>query len=316
MDTGSLLISVVVCTRNRAGPLRTALEHMTRLEPPVGGWELIVVDNGSTDDTPALLDEFAAGWGGHVRVVREALPGLGRARKVGVAHARGEIVAFTDDDCYVAPDYLVRIAAGFRDERLGFIGGRVWLFDATDARVTIKETADPDYIPPRSFISAGQVHGANMAVRRRVILDVGDFDPMLGAGTPFPCEDVDLLARVLAAGWAGAYCPDVVVWHHHGRKPGPAIDRLMKGYDYGRGAYFAKFMLRRGTRKMYFKATYWSLRNAIRRRQYGAFAREVGGIVHFSLSLMARRVVQLLAPGRRNAAQQPSGLVPHARGVQ
>jgi glycosyltransferase involved in cell wall biosynthesis len=312
MDTPSPLISVVVCTRNRAASLRAALDHLSRVQSPGGGWELIVVDNGSTDETGTILSEFGDAWGGDLSVVCEPRPGLGRARKVGVAAARGEIVAFTDDDCYVAPDYLLRIRDAFVDPLLGFIGGRVWLFDPTDARVTIKERIEPDRIPPHTFLPAGHVHGANMAIRRRVIHEVGDFDPMLGAGTPFPCEDVDLLARVLSAGWTGAYCPEVAVWHHHGRKPGPAIMRLNAAYDYGIGAYFAKFILRRDTRKLYLKAAYWSLRKAILRREYGRFIREIRGMLHY-LSLIRLAARNRCAPSRLDAASLAPPMTPNAQ---
>jgi GT2 family glycosyltransferase len=66
---------------------------------------------------------------------------------------------------------------------------------------------------------------------------------MMGSGTPFPAEDVDAAARASRAGWAGTYCPNLVVSHHHGRKAGPDIARLYRQYDIGRGAYHVKLLL-------------------------------------------------------------------------
>jgi glycosyltransferase involved in cell wall biosynthesis len=280
-------VSLVVCTRNRSNALAKALEQLARVEAPTGGWELVVVDNGSTDETGAVLRAFAASASIPVTIVSEPRRGLGRARCSGVAHTRSSIVVFTDDDCYPAPDFLQKVLEAFREEHLGFVGGRVLLFDPTDARVTIRETERPEYFSPGGWIAAGQIHGANMALRRRVIDEVGGFDPMLGAGTPFPIEDVDILARALAAGWAGAYRPELVVWHHHGRKPGDALHKLLRYYDYGRGAYFAKLMLSRRTWSHFIRLTYWSLRDAVIRKEYGRMARELWGMFRYWLARSA-----------------------------
>src|SRR5215469_8201036 len=98
-----MLISLVVCTRDRCSSLRTCLEYIRRLESP-GEWELIVVDNGSNDGTAELVRDFAEGASFRVVLVYEPKRGLGRARNAGIARATGEIIAFTDDDCYVSRD--------------------------------------------------------------------------------------------------------------------------------------------------------------------------------------------------------------------
>lgn len=74
-----------------------------------------------------------------------------------------------------------------------------------------------------------------MVVHRRVVDSIGAFDPILGAGTPFRCEDIEYCAR--------ASMPDLVVYHHHGRKPDPDIERLAEMDDYARGACYMKFIL-------------------------------------------------------------------------
>ena len=72
-----------------------------------------------------------------------------------------------------------------------------------------------------------------MAVRRNVIAAVGPFDPDLGAGTPFPAEDVELVARASAAGWLGGYYPGPIVYHDHGRSSPSAVKHILKEYDLG-----------------------------------------------------------------------------------
>jgi GT2 family glycosyltransferase len=95
-------------------------------------------------------------------------------------------------------------------------------------------------IPPRSFLRAGVVHGANMAFRREVLQQIGDFDERLGPGAVVYGEELDLLARASAEGFRGAYDPRPVVFHHHRRSSREDVRRLMAIYDLGRGAYYAR----------------------------------------------------------------------------
>jgi GT2 family glycosyltransferase len=81
-----------------------------------------------------------------------------------------------------------------------------------------------------------------MLVRREVFSRTGGFDVEMGAGARFRCEDIDFLGRASMAGFTGAFLPDLVVHHHHGRKPGPATEALHRANAHGRGAYYAKFI--------------------------------------------------------------------------
>jgi len=277
-----MLISLVICTQNRCSTLRTCLEYVLRLQSP-GEWELIVVNNGSTDATSEVLASFADKAPFRIVLVYEPKSGLGRARNAGIAKATGEIVAFTDDDCYVSPDFLSRILEVFEDEKIGFMGGRVLLYDETDAPITIRPETGIRWIEPYSFIR-GELVGANMAARRSLIEKIGGFDPELGAGTPFPCEDVEFLARASHTGVMGIYHPGSLVLHHHGRKPGKDDLARLKTYDYGRGAYYAKFILNPQTRIMLLKRWYWHARNEFPGLHYGTIFRELSGAVHYLLA--------------------------------
>jgi hypothetical protein len=130
------------------------------------------------------------------------------------------------------------------------LGGRILLFDPADARVTIDERDYPVEIAPHSFVEAGAIKGANLSFRHEALQKAGGFDPELGAGTPFPCEDIDAVAAVLWAGYKGRYDPRPLVLHHHRRRE-PDVPRLRAGYDRGRGAYYAKFLLRPESRRAY-----------------------------------------------------------------
>ena len=242
------MISLVICTRNRAAALERCLEPVAALRHD-GPWELIVVDNGSTDESAAVIARFAARGSIRVRAVEQLVKGLSNARNAGVAAAAGDIVLFTDDDCYVAPDLLDACAVAFADPAVGYATGRVTLHDPDDAAVTVNESLEPRRFPPRVFLPAGAVKGANLAFRRAALDAIVErgvpFDPLFGSGASFPAEDADAAQRAALAGWVGVYDPAMAVAHHHGRKVGD-LATLFRDYDIGRGAFHAKLLLARG----------------------------------------------------------------------
>ena len=253
-------ITVIMCTRNRARQLGTAFDTLHKLEY-AGAWEMVLVDNGSTDGTAVLAHDFARDCQFDMHVVEERRAGLSRARNRGLSVSQGEIVAFLDDDCYPAPDYLASIAACFARDDVGFAGGRVLLYDLADYRITVQELNEPFFIEPASFIRSGQIHGANMAFRRRPLLELRGFDERLGAGSRFSAaEDSDAQRRMSYAGWTGAYDPAILVYHHHGRKTQAEVEELLRGYDRGIGACMVKYLIDPRSRRAYASGWYWKLR--------------------------------------------------------
>jgi glycosyltransferase involved in cell wall biosynthesis len=237
-------VSLIVCTRNRATALGACLAAIAAIRT-CAAWELVVVDNGSTDGTRAVIDAFAAQAAFPVRAVTQPVPGLSNARNAGLAAALGTFVLFTDDDCYVDPGIIDATIAAFADAALGYASGRVRLFDPADYPVTINESCTPLRFAARRFLPAGAVKGANLAFRRCVLDAIGPFDPLFGSGALFPAEDADAAMRASLAGWDGVYDPAIVVWHHHGRK-GDDVAALYSSYDLGRGAFHAKLLGLRG----------------------------------------------------------------------
>jgi glycosyltransferase involved in cell wall biosynthesis len=238
-----LLISLIVCTRNRAQALARCLSAIASADYAGVEAELVIVDNGSTDETTDVIGTFCRAAPLPVRQALAPVTGLSNARNAGVREARGDILAFTDDDCYVAADYFTALRDAYRDAPFDYSGGRILLFDPTDAPYACNDSHRLRCIAPGSFIHAGMIQGANMAMTRRLVDTVGAFDPTLGAGTRFRCEDVDYIARASAAGYMGAHLPQVAVFHHHERKAGPGLERLKRENDYARGAYYAKCLL-------------------------------------------------------------------------
>ena len=239
-------VSLIICTRDRCDQLCRCLQSVRRMAFE-RSWELIVVDNGSTDGTATFMAEFSGAAPFPAVYVFEPEPGLGNAHNAALRIARGKILAFTDDDCYPAADFLTRLWTAFEDPSLGYIVGRIMLHDPSDHRMTINESAIPLTFPARSFLSGGSaIQGANMAFRREVLHAIGGFDPLFGPGSSIGgAEDLDAAGRASAAGWKGQYRPEVVVSHHHGRKQADAPG-MMKTWGIAMGAYHMKLLLRGG----------------------------------------------------------------------
>ena len=300
--------SLVIATRNRAAQLEKCLDAISQLRTN-GDWELVIVDNAATDDTASVIRTFKKQAPMAVSAAFEAKPGLGRARNRGLSVARGNIVAFTDDDCYPAPDYVDDILEIFRDREIGYAGGRIKLFNPRDWPISIVDEPEARIIEPFTYIDGPEMKilGANMAFRRAALTQIGGFDDELGAGGPFVCEDVDAFARASFAGWKGGYFPGPIVLHDHGRDKESAR-LLARNYAIARGAYFAKFILRRDSAPLYAKE--WILRSAreclLRPRD---ILQELGGayayLCHRIARARSRRDVS--APAGRSARSTAEG---------
>jgi len=274
-------LSLIICTRDRASALEQCLVDLDTAAVNEAHGEVVLVDNGSSDGTPRVMRRFADEAPCRVNIVVEPDAGLSRARNAGLARAQGDTIVFTDDDCYLGPDYFKVAHAVFDDSLFSYCGGRILLYDSEDAAYGLSEIDTFEQVPPHSFIPPGRFQGANLVVHRRVFDQIGAFDVELGAGTPFRCEDVDFVARASRAGFTGAYVPELVVYHHHGRKPGQEIEHLKSKNAYARGAYYAKFL----TAGYPSYAWYWLRCSLLRRRSlfrtWPSFMREVRGGIDY-----------------------------------
>jgi glycosyltransferase involved in cell wall biosynthesis len=199
---GSELVSVIVCTRNGASTLRRCLEGIAELRYP--RYEVIVVDDGSTDGSAKIASEF------DVRVISIEQSGLSAARNVGLAAARGEIVAYLDDDAWPDPDWLRFLVLAFRTSSHAAVGGPN-LPPADDGSVAACVANSPGG-PTHVLLSdseAEHIPGCNMAYRRAALERIGGFDPQfLTAG-----DDVDVCWRLQDAGETLGFHAAAVVWH-------------------------------------------------------------------------------------------------------
>lgn len=240
-----MMISLVICTYNRSHKLETLLRSLERLDL-AGDFtcEVIVIDNNSIDGTRDVVKEISKASPLVIKYAFEPKQGLGHARNRGITEARGDVLAFTDDDCIPATNWIRVIAAKFSSEpSLAGIGGRVELYDESDRPVTIRRTgeiAEPQSVHQLFSLLAG----CNIAFRRHVFEEIGPFDPVFGAGTKIAAaEDSDFLYRAHKKGLKIRYYPDVLVYHNHGRKTDAEVNALHRGYGCGRGAFYCKHIL-------------------------------------------------------------------------
>ena len=235
-------VTLLLCTRDRAASLGGTLASITHAAAHARlAIEVIVVDNGSSDDTPARLAAWAADQSFTVCILHEPQAGLARARNRGLAQARGAVIAMTDDDCVLHAGYFDALAAAFAQVPApAIVGGRILPGDPADLPVTIKLEDHPMRLDADAF-PGGFVMGANLAFTRDVVALVGPFDDRFGAGARFvAAEDTDFLFRAKGLGIPVAYDPGFVVDHHHGRRREDAVVALLAGYGFGDGALYAK----------------------------------------------------------------------------
>lgn len=245
LPADGIRLSLIICSRNRADQLTKCLSSIPAGEMRKAGGELILVDSASHDNSTRVMQSYRDTASFPVEVVRLDSPGLGRARNAGIERARADVIAFTDDDCYLSP-HFPKLAVGVFDMQLfRYCGGRILLYDETDAMYCVNYSNEFKLIPSNSFIPAGLFQGANLVVHREVFKKAGLFHPLLGAGTKFRCEDVEFVARASAAGFAGAHVPQLIIYHHHGRKPGRDINILKKENDEARGCYYVMMIFSR-----------------------------------------------------------------------
>ena len=241
--TVSVAISVVVCTHNRAARLRTMLTSLLAATSPVGGWEVVVVDNNSSDSTAAVIEDLCRRAPVPVRRAFEPRLGLNAARNTGVEHATAPLLAFTDDDVTVEPEWLREVVRVFnRFDCLG-VGGRIVpVWPGPEPEWHRQQGRYPLMAVIVAFDHGSEVlplrtppFGANMAFRRQAFERYGAFRPDLdrAGGGLLSGGDTEFGRRVLAAGETIMYAPAAVVWHPV--EPHRATTRYFRRWYFGYG---------------------------------------------------------------------------------
>jgi GT2 family glycosyltransferase len=211
---------VVVPALNAISTMEECVRSLLALRYPRGSYEIIVVDNGSSDGTRALLERHE----GTIDVVVEQRRGRSAARNAGIRRAQGDVVAFTDADCTVDPDWLRELVEPLDDPAVGIAGGRILApAGASEAELfgeTIHDAQASIVVWRPAYATT-----VNWASPRAAFERVGLFDEGLRR-----CEDVDLSYRMGKAGYSLVYCPGAVVYH---RNQGSLLGLCREGWQHG-----------------------------------------------------------------------------------
>jgi len=196
-------ISVVVCTYNGARTIRDCFESLERLAYP--DYEVIVVDDGSTDATAAIARQY------HCRLIQTENRGLASARNTGLREASGEIVAYIDDDAYPDPHWLTYLAAAFLTTSHAAVGGPNLAppGDGPIAECVARAPGGPVHVL-LSDRQAEHIPGCNMAFRKARLEAIGGFDPQFRTAG----DDVDVCWCLQERGWTLGFSAAAMVWHH------------------------------------------------------------------------------------------------------
>ncbi|HVJ31572.1 MAG TPA: glycosyltransferase [Terriglobia bacterium] len=245
-------ISVIICTRNRAHAIEGSLDSVAAAIAAAGPVEaeIVVVDNASDDDTAERVRGWASRNAVPVNLQYETQRGLCFARNCGLRAARGELIAFTDDDCRWSETYVQEWLAHVAQDRGPVLrGGRVELGDPSDMPITVKTSMEKvtwslDQKSARFGTLGLCIIGCNMTMSRALIERVGPFDVRFTSKGVSGADDTDLVYRCYLAGIPIEYVPDMVVYHYHGRKTQEQAYKLMSSYMIGSGALYAKYIFK------------------------------------------------------------------------
>jgi glucosyl-dolichyl phosphate glucuronosyltransferase len=224
-------LSLIICTFNRARSIERALESLSRVHVPQGlQWEVVLVDNRSTDSTPKVLRTAAGRLKAAVRVVNEEVQGVPYAWNRGLMSAGGKIIMFADDDVTFERNWLTAACEAFRDSSVQVVQGRIDL---------VLPEPPPSWLNTKwatTFLghfgegqSTNHLVGANFGARSEVFNRVGDFD----LGIPNIC-DTAYSKRVIEAGYSIHYVPEMRVDHHMPRNRFVASRFIRQNYWWGR----------------------------------------------------------------------------------
>jgi glycosyltransferase involved in cell wall biosynthesis len=217
-----MLISVVICTYNRATIIGDAIISVINQTIDRELVEIIIVDNGSTDNTRQVIEKYYSNNPINIHYVIEPSHGLSTARNTGASMAQGEIIAYIDDDAIAEPEWLIKLLEVYEYHKDAWIvGGKIkinwevqppeWLHPAFWGflgQLEISDCVKPIKLPER-------IGGGNFSIRRDALQAIGQFSTKFGRNETnlLSGEEVELMHRVEQKGGKIYYTPHAIVWH-------------------------------------------------------------------------------------------------------
>jgi glycosyltransferase involved in cell wall biosynthesis len=231
--------SVVICTRNRAEQIPNAVASVLSLDYP--DFDLTIIDQSTDDSTREALGAFVDD--GRLHYLHSDEPGLSRAYNNGIRNTVGDVIAFTDDDCIVPPNWLANIVDAFTSEPDGeLLYGQVLPYETGEGYnlTPLLEIPTPQRLGKADDRYKVFGMGANFAARRRLFDRIGYFDQILGGGAPLKsAQDYDIAYRTYQGGGVILLRPEVTL-RHDGRREAEDWPSLLFGYGHGDAAFYMK----------------------------------------------------------------------------
>ncbi|MBI3243379.1 MAG: glycosyltransferase [Chloroflexi bacterium] len=218
-------VSVIIPVYNGAETIAACLESLLQQEYPAGAYDVIVVENGSTDNTSRIVEKYP------VRLFHSEKRGPASARNFGLAQSQADIIAFTDADCIADPNWLAELVKPYAEAEIGGVGGSI-LAHVHPAQ-TLVEKFSEEHSPLVNFISgAGEflphLYTANASYRRPLLEAVGGFNACLITG-----EDVDLAWRLQLQNRVRlGFASQAIIYHQH-RSTKAGLARQYRQYGFG-----------------------------------------------------------------------------------
>jgi glycosyltransferase involved in cell wall biosynthesis len=233
-------VSALICTRNRPDKIGNAVESVLANTYP--NFDITIIDQSTNDETEAVVRRIGQ-RDARAHYQRMNISGLSRARNLGIASTAGSIIAFTDDDCLVPPDWIEKIVTVFEEQRDGeLMYGQVFPAYPENDGAALTPSLRIDKPERIDRVSGYRVFGmgANFAARRSLFERAGTFDEALGAGGRLKAsEDFDLAYRAYRRNLVILLRPEVTV-RHDGRREREEWPALLQAYGVGDGAFYLK----------------------------------------------------------------------------
>lgn len=227
--------SIIVPTYNCCRMLPECVASLRAQTYPQEAYEIIVVDNNSTDETPQVIQRLNQQSGKEIRYALEKRPGLMEARHAGARAAKNEILAYTDDDVVADPGWLAGLARAYDELEADCVGGKIlirwdkeppsWVLPYQGVMGQI------DHGPTLKILNPGQyIYGGNFSIRRSRLFEIGGFNPdqigehLIGDG------EIGLCDKIHTAGWRMAWAPDALVWHLQSAAKNATLADLKRRY--------------------------------------------------------------------------------------
>lgn len=261
-DDAPVHASVVICTRNRADNIGTAVKSVLALDYP--SFDLTIIDQSDTDATQQAIEAVADG-DDRLNYVHVDEAGLSRAYNHGIERSTGEIIAFTDDDCVAPTDWLSNIVNAFQTESDGdLLYGQVVPYGEGDENLELTPyllITEPTRLSKSDGFKVFGM-GANFAARRRLFDKIGKFDVVLGGGGKLrSSQDYDLAYRAYKSGSVILLRPDVTI-RHDGRREKQDWPALLTAYGIGDGAFYTKHVRCRDPYALWLLSRQWGVATA------------------------------------------------------